>query len=138
MAHNPFGNAAEQRALDASATVAPDDEKVGRPLFGRLDDFIGRISGDDEFERRWWQRQTLPETGQKPPSLLLRTGDQFSRGDSRVGAVRRGRFDHVDEGKVGSERTCKGETHVGGMGGDGLAVDSDQNVPKIHLDLHLR
>ena len=49
--HDSLGDATEQDALYATATVAADHDEVSRPLFGSLRDLGGRRAGLDELQR---------------------------------------------------------------------------------------
>lgn len=130
MTHHPFGDAAQQGTLYASATVAADHDEVRWPISSSLHDLVGGHPCNDELERRRLQRQTLTEAFQQPLSVLLGLINQFIWRNAGVGAIARRRVDGVDKCYVSAKRTCKLYTYVGGMRGDRLTIDCNKNSRK--------
>lgn len=135
MTHHPFGDAAQQGTLYASATVAADHDEVRGPFSGSLHDLIRGRPYNDELECRWLQRQPLAEAFQQPLSILFGLINQFVWRNAGVGAIARRRVDGVDKRHVSAKRTCQLDTHVRSVRGNRLAVYRDENPSKTQHHL---
>ena len=65
MADDFFRNASQQSAFDSATSVTTDDDEVGLPLLGGIDDLRRRLTGLDKFESLQVAGQMSTKDGQQ-------------------------------------------------------------------------
>ncbi len=117
MAHDCLGDAAEQGARHTAASVTPDDDEIGRPLCGGLDNLTGGRADLHELQRRRLQQHPLAESREQPLAVFFGSGDELAGRDSTIRRSGRIRVDDVDERQLRAEGPCQLEADVGGVRG---------------------
>jgi hypothetical protein len=74
----------------------------------------------------------LTEAGKEPFAILLCQCNQLASGVSAFWSHHNGGIDHVNECRLGPERTRKLEANIGGPRGEHASIDRNNNSPKTH------
>src|SRR5208337_2393471 len=108
VAHHRLGDAAEQKPLQAPASVTPDHDEVSGPAPCPLNDLGGRLSDFKEFKRRRTGSRALSKGRKQIPGFQLLPGDQVVCWNFYFWSSMGNRcINHVDEGQLCLERLCK-------------------------------
>ena len=132
MAHDSFGNAANQGPRDAAPTMAADHDKVGLPFLRCLDDLRSGRSVGYETECVGVSLQVSAEIRHQTCRILLGRDNKVVRGDPRLGVEDLRWIDDIDQGDLGTKGARQIHANIGGASRDRIFVDGN----KYLLDAH--
>lgn len=134
MAHDGFGDAAEECPRNAAPAVAADHDQVRAPFVRRLDDlFAGRALNDELLEGKA-RRQHGSRVRQQCRAFLLSCHLELRRGDIDAATQQIG-VDRMNNSYKRMQIAREVRPNFERSRSDRAAIRSDQNFPEAHLFL---